>query len=1058
MKYDIFKYMSDENIIEYNTLKELVLKSGINNDDIQLSIHEAIGSHLKTIHPEIKDFVIEVDEKAGRVTITSNKKDITPDHFQDKVFQIIRLTLISLLHNNSEDQKSISYKNEQKPWFMRTVFWGYNILYNILIIIFLGFILYPDSNIQESLRFFTIEKALSTCILCLTPIISIILAIILIKKKFHDFYTKLFFIFELPILIFLFVHVAFIQQKSGVIWFFSFAIPITCILLFFLSLNSFNISKRNHVVYLLLQEYVLLHMMYFTVIFSFFVPIIMGQFIKFIIQSPKLQDSYGYFPVLTIFQFFIFSGFFIVIVVISGYLMVFPYYSIYILIKEFLKTWKSLLNMFTTKKLVSYVGIFALFIVIGVIILSYQQNPQPYVDETTRLLQSKTFNEKQIIAKSLFRDEKNLKTMLIAAIYPFDTYFFSASDNIITQMYKMVFDLDEKKASIIGNIFIKFAYPLASQVVLPSFVNNGKLPKYRYDQDIYQYLFNTSSYINRPDYDLFNQQSSRPVLIKSRTIDAQTIMSGAFAQITFTEEYVNTSSRQIEITHDFSLSQEATIIDLRLGPSLEYKGIVAPRGSAERVYNQEVNKFLDPALIQQTGPRQYNLRVFPIPARGDVGILKGINQKVQFTYLTPVTKNGFKLPFITKSGNIRDAEKTKATYTLDKKAIHIEDGNGFIPYDKHNIGNICNISNSNILQSKLYGSSMSAMLISHMHNSKLITKGTCTLENGFDVMNSIYGTKMLLLIDISYSKKIKPLLVELVGYLKSNSFIDKNDLQVMFFNDSYSDLITINRNNLDSFFDVTSYGASNIDSALSRVTASYDAVILVSNLGELNTFYLAPAKLNAKYFYLIQPDDELVTSMNESIRARFYKYGVQSVDDVASAIQSFSLSHELEKTDNYIYVGPYWGITLKAIKENEKMSTNSALVSFTNRQRIFQELKNADFIRISDIAFLDKLHSYSRDSSFISPYSSLLALVNENQMRNLKEQNKNIGRYDSILNRSPSPITIEISERSLGFSTLSFDIAFPIFFAVILFGIPLLLGLIGIFVSSARKIISRRKG
>jgi len=40
---------------------------------------------------------------------------------------------------------------------------------------------------------------------------------------------------------------------------------------------------------------------------------------------------------------------------------------------------------------------------------------------------------------------------------------------------------------------------------------------------------------------------------------------------------------------------------------------VAPRGAAQAVYRNEVRVNMDPALVEQIGPRQYRLRVFPIP-------------------------------------------------------------------------------------------------------------------------------------------------------------------------------------------------------------------------------------------------------------------------------------------------------------------------------------------------------------------------------------------------------------------------------------------------------------
>ncbi|NJM95875.1 MAG: TIGR02921 family PEP-CTERM protein [Phormidesmis sp. RL_2_1] len=72
----------------------------------------------------------------------------------------------------------------------------------------------------------------------------------------------------------------------------------------------------------------------------------------------------------------------------------------------------------------------------------------------------------------------------------------------------------------------------------------------------------------------------------------------------------------------FSLPESAAINGLWLGTAAEpelFPFVVSPRGAAQKVYNAEVEraKFqrpTDPALLEQVGPRQYRLRIFPIPA------------------------------------------------------------------------------------------------------------------------------------------------------------------------------------------------------------------------------------------------------------------------------------------------------------------------------------------------------------------------------------------------------------------------------------------------------------
>lgn len=106
---------------------------------------------------------------------------------------------------------------------------------------------------------------------------------------------------------------------------------------------------------------------------------------------------------------------------------------------------------------------------------------------------------------------------------------------------------------------------------------------------------------------------------------------------------------------------------------------VAPRGAAKQVYEESVSRGIDPALLAQVGPRQYQLRVFPIPSVQNT-ITQG-KQKVQFEY-TAFTKNDILqvIPPL-KTRNLKISSKTDVRYilkneqneTLEHKSIESSD-------------------------------------------------------------------------------------------------------------------------------------------------------------------------------------------------------------------------------------------------------------------------------------------------------------------------------------------------------------------------------------------------
>jgi putative PEP-CTERM system integral membrane protein len=66
----------------------------------------------------------------------------------------------------------------------------------------------------------------------------------------------------------------------------------------------------------------------------------------------------------------------------------------------------------------------------------------------------------------------------------------------------------------------------------------------------------------------------------------------------------------------FNLPETAVLTGVWLGNSPDrsqrFAYQIAPRGAAQQIYLEERNRKRDPALLEQIGPRQYRLRVFPI--------------------------------------------------------------------------------------------------------------------------------------------------------------------------------------------------------------------------------------------------------------------------------------------------------------------------------------------------------------------------------------------------------------------------------------------------------------
>ncbi|HLE16404.1 MAG TPA: TIGR02921 family PEP-CTERM protein, partial [Anaerolineales bacterium] len=92
---------------------------------------------------------------------------------------------------------------------------------------------------------------------------------------------------------------------------------------------------------------------------------------------------------------------------------------------------------------------------------------------------------------------------------------------------------------------------------------------------------------------------------------------GDWADLELHEVYQNQTALEQEVIYYFNLPESAVITGVWLGSSTDksqaFKYQVAPRGAAQAVYREQTRVMRDPALVEQIGPRQYRLRVYPIP-------------------------------------------------------------------------------------------------------------------------------------------------------------------------------------------------------------------------------------------------------------------------------------------------------------------------------------------------------------------------------------------------------------------------------------------------------------
>ncbi|GAF89677.1 unnamed protein product, partial [marine sediment metagenome] len=108
----------------------------------------------------------------------------------------------------------------------------------------------------------------------------------------------------------------------------------------------------------------------------------------------------------------------------------------------------------------------------------------------------------------------------------------------------------------------------------------------------------------------------REIYLVRQELDIQE--NSDWANLELHEVYQNQTADLQEVIYYFNLPESAVITGVWLGASADksqaFEYQVAPRGAAQAVYREQTRVMRDPALVEQIGPRQYRLRVYPIPS------------------------------------------------------------------------------------------------------------------------------------------------------------------------------------------------------------------------------------------------------------------------------------------------------------------------------------------------------------------------------------------------------------------------------------------------------------
>jgi putative PEP-CTERM system integral membrane protein len=634
----------------------------------------------------------------------------------------------------------------------------------------------------------------------------------------------------------------------------------------------------------------------------------------------------------------------------------------------YLKSWRSHLNYFVNR----YGGVPAILGTTGVIfgwiwlLLALQEQPQIWVLNVLNQPAKTPEARSALVQKS-----DQIRNGLLNA-YLSQYRYLDSSDRMtnIASLYQAVFQLPEATTKSLDSLYKSLFYP---------FLYQGKSTDYQQANKLYAEFFDTpilraeKSEISAAVGATFNRGEAKAGLLdinqKKVWLKEQNVTvkpHDDWGDVEIYEVYENKTFNQQEVVYSFSLPQSAVMTGVWLGNSSDrsqaFPFIVSPRGAAQKVYTQEVNRRIDPALLEQIGPANYRLRAFPVVPQQPLHLW--------LKYEVMQQDGKFPLPQLSEKRNIFWTRDTKRTYN-GKSIQNLSDDAWFAE----------SISNQPIFKHQFH----TVNLAGYQVTAQPLSASDYRLPQ---------NQKLALVLDTSYSMKSQSSQTEKTLDWVRSQVTPSNDVDLYVTASLGGMPQRIDDIQSFDFNKVTFYGTLQPYQMLHQFTqlqanSNYNAIVLLTDRGSYelsdakNTIPKPSAPLWMVHLGGIQPayDDPTFDAIQAS--------GGGVGTEISEVIQRMTTQSALSANVASISDGYAWEVK-KSDVGAQSIASRDDFTPLAARQLITYLATQKD---LKDVKNLDEIHAVAKRSQIVTPYSSMIVLVNNRQKQALKDAEKQSDRF-----------------------------------------------------------------
>ncbi|MEM7759801.1 MAG: TIGR02921 family PEP-CTERM protein [Cyanobacteria bacterium P01_A01_bin.40] len=617
-------------------------------------------------------------------------------------------------------------------------------------------------------------------------------------------------------------------------------------------------------------------------------------------------------------------------------------------------------------------------VVVGTwLILFNTFNQQPQI-EAFRLLDQSPLEKQELLASaSTIR-----QGLLNANLYPYRYLSTRAGNDHIYKMYDAL-NLPQPVSRFFQNRYNQLLSPFLYQGSHGDVDKSAQLyaeffdaPIQKAERKSVRHAIQSTAIVDQAKAGLLNIDQKKVWLAKQEiNIDAH----GNWANVEIHEVYENQTNDVEEILYYFSLPESAAITGLWLGETEDlnqrFAYQVSPRGAAQEVYNSQVRRTrpVDPALLEQVGSGQYRLRAFPVPPKRTISRNgnRAATPKMHLwlTYQVMRQDRGWALPKL--------AEKRNIFWTGFTKRIRNGQTKWFFPdaWMEDFAGAPNNIEGQTYQL--------------NLENRYTVTAQPLNRQDYSLPSNKKYA----LILDSSYSMGNQ--LSEIrAAFDWVQDKLTNNQIDI-YLTDAlasqakrFTDLKSLNPEQL------TFYGSLQTEQMLQqfqtlRKNQEYDAVLLLTDQGsyELSEDKAEIPQIKAP-LWMIHLGGQLPRAYNDLTLNAIQNSSGGVATDVATVMKRLAT----ETVNGGSVVDGYsWTVT-KSSSEASSSTSVKGLEPIAARQLVYELARTSK--NQPSLAALDAIHQVAKNNDVVTPYSSMIVLVNDRQREQLKAAEQKADRFN----------------------------------------------------------------